>query len=245
MTSFLLATLYAPLASWGDIAVGEVRDSWEFPSRSAILGWLAGALGIERENQVQHDALDRGLGIAVRADAMGSAMVDYHTVQTVSAKSFKKHRPTTRRALLASAPPETMVTRRTLRCEALYTVAVWRTGGAGWTLAELAQALRYPVFTPYAGRKANPFALPFNPQIVEAASLAAALRARQEPHGLDGRVRDRTKSAAHVVHDACEGFESELIPVREVQRRDASPHRGRWQFAERTMFVGVLEEEAE
>ncbi len=244
MTSFLLATLYAPLASWGDIAVGEVRDSWEFPSRSAVLGWLAGALGIEREDQAKHDALDRGLGVAVRADVMGSAMVDYHTVQTVAAKALRKHRPATRRALLAAAPPETMVTRRTYRCEALYTVAVWRTGSSGWTLEELAQALRFPAFTPYAGRKANPFALPFKPQVLEASSLGAALRQRREPHGLEGRVRDRRKSAVHVVHDACEGFESELIPVRQVQRRDASPHRGRWQFAERTMYVGVLEEEA-
>lgn len=244
MSSFLLATLYAPLASWGDIAVGEVRDSWEFPSRSAILGWLAGALGIEREDHAHHDALDRGVGVAVRADVTGSAMVDYHTVQTVAAKAIKKHKPATRRALLAAAPPETMVTRRTLRCECLYTVAVWRTGSAGWTLEELAQALRFPAFTPYAGRKANPFALPFNPQVLEAASLAAAFRARQEPHGLDGRVRDRTRSAVHVVHDACEGFESQLTPLRQVQRRDASPHRGRWQFAERTMYVGVLEEEA-
>ena len=29
MTGFLLFTLYAPLASWGEIAVGETRGSWD------------------------------------------------------------------------------------------------------------------------------------------------------------------------------------------------------------------------
>lgn len=243
MTSFLLATLYAPLASWGGIAVGEVRDSWEFPSRSAMLGLLAGAIGIEREEQSRHDAIDQGLGVAVRADVLGTAMVDYHTVQTVAAKTLKKRPPTTRRELLAAAPPETMVTRRTLRCEALYTIAVWRTSEAGATLDELAHALRFPAFTPYAGRKANAFALPFAPQVVEATSLAAAFRQRLAPQGLDGRVRDRAKAPIHVVHDACEGFDSQLTPVRQVRRRDTAPHRARWQFAERTMYVSVLSEE--
>ena len=243
MTSFLLATLYAPLASWGDIAVGEVRDSWEFPSRSAMLGLLAGALGIQREEQSRHDALDQGLGVAVRADVLGTAMVDYHTVQTVAAKAIKKRPPVTRRELLAAAPPETMVTRRTLRCEALYTVALWKTSEAGATLDELAYALRFPVFTPYAGRKANAFALPFNPQIVEGDSLAAALSQRQAPSVLEGRPRDRVKVPVHVAHDQCHGFESGLSLVREVRRRDASPQRGRWQFAERTMCVSAWPEE--
>ncbi|MFN8669399.1 MAG: type I-E CRISPR-associated protein Cas5/CasD [Gemmatimonadaceae bacterium] len=243
MTDFLLATLYAPLASWGDIAVGEVRDSWEFPSRSAILGLLAGALGIEREEQSRHDALDHGLGVAVRADVMGSALVDYHTVQTVAAKALKKRPPATRRELLAAAPPETMVTRRTLRCEALYTIAVWKASEAGPTLTELAQALRNPTFVPYAGRKANAFALPFNAQVVQSASLAGALRERVVPELLGGRLPARITGPVHVVHDPCETFESELAAIRQVQRRDASPHRGRWQFAERTMLVGVMPEE--
>jgi len=60
MTAFLLASLYAPMASWGEITVGERRTSWDRPSRSAILGLVAAALGIEREDQDGHDALDGG-----------------------------------------------------------------------------------------------------------------------------------------------------------------------------------------
>ena len=72
MTEFLLLTLYAPLASWGDIAVGEVRGSWDRPSRSAVLGLVAAALGVDRADQAAHDALDVGYGVAVRQDAAGA-----------------------------------------------------------------------------------------------------------------------------------------------------------------------------
>ena len=101
MTQFLLATLYAPLASWGDIAVGEVRNSWDTPSRSAVLGLVAAALGLRRDEQEAHATLDRTLAVAVRVDLTGIAMVDYHTAQSVSAAAVKKHKPASRRELLA------------------------------------------------------------------------------------------------------------------------------------------------
>ena len=42
---FLLFTLYAPMASFGEVAVGERRMSWSRPGRSAILGMVAARLG--------------------------------------------------------------------------------------------------------------------------------------------------------------------------------------------------------
>ncbi len=98
MTSFLLFTIYAPFASWGDIAVGETRGSWDRPSRSAVLGLLGAALGIVREDQAAHDALDIGYGVAVRADAVGVALRDYHTAQTADASRVRKARARTRLA---------------------------------------------------------------------------------------------------------------------------------------------------
>ena len=99
---YLLFQLYGPMASWGDIAVGEYRPSFERPSKSAILGLLAAALGIKRPNTVesesehanleaQHAALTQGYGIAVECWALsdggrdlpvlGGLLRDYHTVQ--------------------------------------------------------------------------------------------------------------------------------------------------------------------
>lgn len=86
---FLLLTLYAPLSSWGGIAVGEERNSWDRPSRSAVLGLVAAALGVARDDQASHDALDWGYGVAVRLDVAGSSVVDYHTAQSVAQASVK------------------------------------------------------------------------------------------------------------------------------------------------------------
>lgn len=112
MTDFLLFTLYAPLASWGDIAVGESRGSWDRPSRSAVLGLLGAALGIMREDQAAHEQLQAGYGVAVRADAVGATLSDYHTAQTVAASAVRKARPRTRAELLACADRETILSRR-------------------------------------------------------------------------------------------------------------------------------------
>lgn len=241
MTEFLLFTLYAPLASWGEIAVGEVRGSWDRPSRSAVLGLVAAALGIVREDQEAHDALDEGYGVAVRLDAAGAPLSDYHTAQTVAASTVRKARPRTRAALLAAGEPETILSRRAYRQDALATIALWARPGARWPLAALAGALRRPAFVLYAGRKANALGAPLAPEVVAASTLAAALERRAPPPAALAAERLRPGSGwgREVAHDPCEGFASGLIPQRRQVRRDAAPQRSRWQFAERVVEIGV------
>lgn len=247
MTDFLLLTLYAPLASWGDIAVGEFRGSWDRPSRSAVLGLVAAALGLERENQDAHDALDRGYGLAVRADAPGTPLVDYHTAQTVDAATVKRRRPATRAELLAGRDRQTILSRRTYRQDALATAALWVRDGAKarWTLDAVANALSRPRFVLYAGRKANVFGLPLDPRVESAPTLAEALSRRpaipRALPALDAEPwRAATPTEVEVSHDPCEGFASGLRPLRRDVRRDAGAHRMRWQFAERVVEVGVM-----
>jgi CRISPR system Cascade subunit CasD len=243
MKSFLLFSIYAPLSSWGDIAVGEARGSWDRPSRSAVFGLVAAALGIIREDQEAHDALDEQHGMAVRLDAAGAPMTDYHTAQTVASAAVRKARPATRAALLAAGEHETILSRRTYRQDALATIALWQRGDARWTLNDLADALRRPTFVLYAGRKANALGLPLDPQLVNAETLAAALKSRSPlPAGLDRRVTHellpRQGWGTEVAHDPCTGFDSGLREGRVVTRRDTRAHRTRWQFAERAVQIG-------
>lgn len=256
MTDFLLLTLYAPLASWGEIAVGETRGSWDRPSRSAVLGLLGAALGLTRENQAAHDALGAGYGIAVRLDAAGDPLSDYHTAQTVSAAVVKKRRPRTRAQLLdvPSHQRETILSRRAYRQDAVATVVVWVRGGAGeaarWTLEQLRDALHRPAFVLYAGRKANAFGAPLRPEIQTAGTLAGVLtqRAPGVP-GLDarrllGRSRDdaaRLEVSFDALREAdgfAHGFETVF---RSDVRRDVPTHRGRWQFTERVVEVALAD----
>lgn len=243
MTEFLVFTLYAPLASWGDTAVGEVRSSWDRPSRSAILGLVAAALGLTRDQEGAHAMLDDMCGIGVRVAAGGTSFVDYHTSQDPSDVAVRRHKPRTRRAALSCAEPVTTLSQRTLRQDALAVVALWQRRPGQWTLHDLDAALRSPRFVLYAGRKANVLGLPLSPVIVEARTLVAALGSLPKlPREIERLLRPRDGWGREVSHDPCEGFDSGFASKeqRTVRRRDASPHRMRWQFADRDVLVSVL-----
>ena len=149
----------------------------------------------------------------------------------------------TRRTLLdrRNGEPQTILSRRRYRQDALSTVAVWARAGARWPLVELAGRIARPAWVLYAGRKANAFGLPLNPEVVRGETLAAALSSRPGlPAALDAkRLRLAALGVREVSHDACEGFASGLRTLRREVRRDAGAQRTRWQFAERVVEVGV------
>lgn len=210
-----------------------------------MLGLVAAALGLTREDQDAHDALDAGYGVAVRLDAPGVPLSDYHTVQTVAASAVRKRRPSTRAELLAAGDRETILSRRRYRQDALATVALWARAGARWALEELATALRRPAFVLYAGRKANAFGAPLQPAVVTAETLAAAFGQRiAAPLAVEAHLLRPDSGWGHeVAHDPCDrdGFVAGLRALRRETRRDAAAQRERWQFAERTIEIGVLE----
>ena len=65
MLDFLIFQLYGQMASWGEIAVGEYRPSRDYPSKSAIIGLVAAALGITRDDEDRQLALSEALGFGV------------------------------------------------------------------------------------------------------------------------------------------------------------------------------------
>jgi CRISPR system Cascade subunit CasD len=243
---FLTFTLYAPLASWGDEAVGEVRGSWDRPSRSAILGLVAAAVGLTREAEPEHRELDAMLGVAVRVASSGHVLVDYHTAMDPSAVTMRRYKPRTRKSALESAEPETTLTQRTLREDSLYVAALWQRVAAQWTLADLSCALRTPVFPLYAGRKANALGLPLGASVQPYASIAAALQTVPKLPREVNRIVPRGGWGKEVSFDSPAGIESGFTKESEhsVRRRDALPHRLRWQFADREVRVAYLADEA-
>lgn len=251
MTQFLAFTIFAPLASWGEVAVGEVRDSLDRPTRSAVLGCIAGALGIERNDALRQGEIEAGYGVAVHALLTGTPMRDYHTVQTVAASHVKRNRPRTRKQLLeqvGESDRETMLSRRTLRQDSIAMAVLWRRNLAPFALEAIGEALRRPHFVPYAGRKANAIGLPLDPELHESVSLAGAcaLACRR----LDGRLatvalaqlRPAAGWSREVHHDATagDGVQSGLERTRRLFRRDHVLDRTRWQFAVRQVHVGFL-----
>ncbi len=74
----LLLRLAGPMQSWGTTSRFDQRDTGKEPSKSGMIGLLAAALGIDRENWVDLEPLTR-LFMGVRHDRPGVPKRDYQT----------------------------------------------------------------------------------------------------------------------------------------------------------------------
>ena len=70
----LLLRLAAPLQSWGADSKFETRKTNREPTKSGVIGLLAAALGLRRDDAAGLARLN-GLNFAVRADREGSLLV--------------------------------------------------------------------------------------------------------------------------------------------------------------------------
>lgn len=236
MRDYLIFRLYGPLASWGDIAVGEYRPSFAHPSKSATVGLLAAALGIRRDEEERQQRLAKSCSFAVRIDSMGILLRDYHTTQVPSDRKGVTHY--TRKSELAMEELNTILSSRDYRCDAVYTVAISVSDGAPHTVQVLAAALKKPVFTLYLGRKSCPLSLPLQPQVVSKATLREALESASFGDELSNII---TAGAVPICweDDSTSGLERQQV----ITRRDALRSRKRWQFVDRRENCGTMKKE--
>ena len=233
---FLVFQLQAPLAAWGDVAVGEYRGSREHPGASALIGLLGAALGVRRDDEAGHAALRDGYGFAVGTVAAGHLLRDYHTAQVPGRSSLKGRPHRTRRDELSVPKHElnTILSTRDYRQNAAWAVAVQALAGAPFSLAALAQALREPRFVLYLGRKCCPPAAPLAPAVAEAASAHAALAAY---------LATADPPAVLLSMAWADGVEAGLQPHLSATRKDRLIRRRGWQFGDRTEHLALLAED--
>ena len=106
----LLLRLAGPMQSWGTTSRFDQRDTGKEPSKSGVIGLLAAALGIDRENWNDLEPLTR-LTMGVRHDRPGVLKRDYQTAQNIiSADRSKVH--------------ETAVTTRDYLADAVFLVGL-------------------------------------------------------------------------------------------------------------------------
>jgi CRISPR system Cascade subunit CasD len=229
MPEFLTFVLAAPLAAMGEIAVGERRGSWDRPGRSAVLGLIAACLGIDREDEEAHAALETGYGLALRVQQVGPLLPDYHTAQVPPVRRGRRF--STRAEELKAKDLETILSRRDYRTDVVALAALWRRSDARWSLTEIEVALRAPQYVPYFGRKSCPLMLPLAPDRSEAADPVTALAMRANGGPELERQLLRLRSGAVVTMTAADAREFDLHIQRVEMRRDALASRRRWQFA--------------
>lgn len=231
MAEFLTFALVAPLASFGALSVGERRESWSRPARSAVLGLIGACLGVERADAAGQAALAEGYGLSLLCVAPGHLLADFHTAQTGRAPRGGRFR--TRRQELRATRVDTVLSRRDYRLEAWHLAALWPRGErARWTLEALTAAMHTPAFTPYLGRRSCPLGLPLAPRLEEAASPTEALRSRWHG-GPEASFRGRMARGGETMSVAGDLWpEAQLGTNRHIeQRRDQPLSRSLWQFA--------------
>lgn len=132
MTTLLLR-LRAPMMSWGDHSRFTIRDTRREPTKSAVIGILCAALGRPRWEPVADLA---ALKMGVRVNQEGLVQCDYHTVMDAIKSS--------------GAKGDTVISHRYFVADADYLVGL---EGDAMLLEQLDQALEYPRWQIYFGRK--------------------------------------------------------------------------------------------
>lgn len=173
MREFLILKLHGPMQAWGEHSFEGLRPSGNFPTRSGLLGLLAACLGIRRNDRLRMQQLANSVGLAVRVDEGKSKTVkitDYHTVKDA------------RKEYAGLGSHETIQTWREYLLDAYFTVALWNHVDAAISIEELEEAVKFPRFTPYLGRRCCPISRPLFEACLSADNSLDALN-RIEPLG--------------------------------------------------------------
>lgn len=147
----LLLRLAAPLQSWGSDSKFETRKTNREPTKSGVIGLLAAALGLARDEDQALQCLN-GLHFAVRVDQEGQLLRDFHTANNPTPEQVQEARKR------GKAPNAPYVTRRYYLSDAIFLVGLESEDEP--LLRQLQQALTHPVFPLFLGRRSCPPTLP-------------------------------------------------------------------------------------
>lgn len=135
--STLLLRLAGPMQSWGTDSKFDVRRTQREPSKSGVIGLVAAALGVSRQDR-QALATLACLRFGVRVDREGTLLRDYHTAHE---KTCKKEEAV-------------YITNRYYLADAAFVAGLESEDGA--LLEKIGEALVSPAFPLYLGRRSCP-----------------------------------------------------------------------------------------
>ncbi len=153
--STLLLRLAAPMQAWGVGSKFDTRSTQKEPTKSGVLGLLAAAIGIRRDNAAELKSLSR-MRFGVRIDREGKLLEDFH---------------------MAHGEKSDYVTRRFYLCDAVFLCGLESENEE--ILIQHEYALMHPVYPLFLGRRSCPPTLPLVLGIRDC-ELETALRAEPQ-----------------------------------------------------------------
>lgn len=185
MSDTLAFLIDAPLQSWGASSKFQRRETESWPTKSALVGVLAAALGIDKHapDEIEKIAPLAALKFSVfrwPKMVLSVQLTDFHTIGGGYVKTDPSGKLSIPRKAGDGSPFGTVITRRTYLTDARF-IALFQ--GDRRTLDAAAAALLDPVWGIWFGRKACIPAEPLSPVI--ATSPCGALAALLQQLGKD------------------------------------------------------------
>ncbi|HEV2736409.1 MAG TPA: type I-E CRISPR-associated protein Cas5/CasD [Longimicrobiaceae bacterium] len=176
MPTHLILRLEGPLQAWGDVAMDPRRPTRAFPSRSALAGLLANALGWTYRDAARTTALQDALRYAVREDRRPQVLRDYQTADLGAIGDTGWTRWGLERRG-GGSKEGTQILEKFYLADGCFRVALSLGPDASVSMDDVAEALRRPARPLLLGRKGCPPATPLlEPLRVEAESPRDAIR---------------------------------------------------------------------
>ena len=180
MDSYLMIRLEGPLQAWGDVAVDGRRATRAFPSRSALAGLIASALGWTYRDGARTTALQDAMRFAVREDRRPTLMRDFQTAYLGRETQTWTWNGRANRGKGLAATDTTLMEKSYL-ADGSFLVALGLDASAPVSLEEVAAAIEKPARPLFLGRKSCPPAVRLFEGRIESESPYAALCAWPMP----------------------------------------------------------------
>lgn len=185
----LLLRLAAPLQSWGTESKFDIRHTRREPSKSGVIGLLACAIGIRRDDSAALAELSK-LSFGVRVDQEGKQIMDFHTVKAYDdVGKYIRDEPVPDR--------NRFLTYRYYLADAVFLAAV--SSDDDVLMAKLEAALHRPAFPLFLGRRSCPPTLPLSLGLREL-PLEDALRNEPWQVSTEHKERWQRKHSGQTLH---------------------------------------------
>lgn len=197
-TSTIVLTLAGPLQSWGSSQGTVNRRTGIYPTKSAVLGMIAGAQGRDRGESF---ADLNELSMTIRVDYSGGVLEDFHTAHTTKPSKAIQTHPTVSK--------DSSLSKRQYRTDAVYTVLLT---GRSDLIKSIHESLLRPVYAPFLGRRS---AVPSRPVYPPNSVIYEG--------GADAVIKEVPWSAPLHIQKRNRANEVSLVVVRDSRRREV-PH---------------------
>lgn len=219
--TYLMMLLDGPLQSWGGVAMDPLRPTLSFPTRSALAGLAASALGWTYWDGKRTTALQDAMDYAVREERTAEVILDYHTADLDRIGSQGWTRWGIEKRGGGTAASGTQILTKGYLAGGAFLVALGLADSAPVSVAELGKALRAPARPLFLGRKG---CLPASPILIGEAVADSALGAATSwPTTITGGSANG--STEHVFWYADGAGPTEGEPQRVWDRRDFASDR--------------------